>query len=75
MRLQHDSEFLLLCQGPTATLGIYVDAGSVYEKPMQTGAARDQHQSLLADLIAVIDLVDALQALHTCWSIWLSRPQ
>lgn len=25
--------------GPTATLGIYVDAGSVYEKPMQTGTS------------------------------------
>ena len=24
-------------QGPTATLGIYVDAGSVHEKPMQSG--------------------------------------
>lgn len=25
--------------GPTATLGIYVDAGSVYEKPMQSGTS------------------------------------
>ena len=32
-------EGLPVCQGPTATLGIYVDAGSVYEKPMQTGTA------------------------------------
>ena len=28
---------ILTVQGPTATLGIYVDAGSVYEKPMQSG--------------------------------------
>lgn len=35
-------------QGPTATLGIYVDAGSVYEKPMQSGETFQQyllHQS------------------------------
>lgn len=29
-----------LLQGATATLGIYVDAGSVYETPASTGAAR-----------------------------------
>ena len=29
-----------LLQGPTATLGIYVDAGSVYEKPMQSGKSK-----------------------------------
>jgi len=30
--------FAALLQGATATLGIYVDSGSVYESPANTGA-------------------------------------
>lgn len=33
----HNMSPVCFLQGPTATLGIYVDAGSVYEKPMQSG--------------------------------------
>lgn len=35
-------------QGATATLGIYVDSGSVYETPFNTGAPRCSWQGLAA---------------------------
>lgn len=38
-------------QGPTATLGIYVDAGSVYEKPMQSGRSRLSTSSIHLSLM------------------------
>ena len=61
-------------QGPTATLGIYVDAGSVYEKPMQSGGS----DYLVCQLVLSTELDiwcnGEFQGLLTYWNTWPSRP-
>ena len=47
-------------QGPTATLGLYINSGSVYEEPYETGAPQNVFQLLLH---AAFDLQDCSQAI------------
>ena len=69
-------------QGPTASLGIYVNSGSQYEGPHQTGGyfalypSEDKGSSMiwLREAAQHLRGDSPLQACRTCWSTWPSRP-